>query len=321
MRPVRLARWAAAAAVVLLLPAGPPALATEPPPAEPLAVVEVAPGVFVHQGRPEDFTPENQGGIGNAGFVVGERGVAVIDTGGSRREGEALLAAVRARTDLPITHVVATHVHPDHLLGNAAFRRGGAGAAVFVGHAKLPARLAEAGPYYLANMRSLLGPSFAGTELVPPTLTVADRLTIDLGGGRTLALRAWPTAHTNTDLTVLDEATGTLFAGDLLFVERLPVVDGSLLGWLAATDGLARLPAARVVPGHGPASAPWPAALAPQRAYLESLRDGVRAALEGNRTLEQAVAEVTVPPGQSWLLAGANHPRNVTASYTELEWE
>ena len=184
----------------------------------------------------------------------------------------------------------------------------------------LTERLAEAGPYYLASMRRLLGPAFAGTELVPPTATVEDALTIDLGG-RVLELRAWPTAHTDTDLTVLDVATGTLFAGDLLFMERLPVVDGSLLGWLEVIDRLEALPARRVVPGHGPASAPWPSALAPQRAYLEYLRDRVRDELRRNRTLEQAVDEVPLPPGQSWRLAADNHPRNVTASFTELEWE
>lgn len=299
------------AAVALLLWAAPRADAA------PLAVTEVAAGVFVHVGRHEDFTPANAGGLANLGFVIGRHSVMVIDTGGSAVEGQELLEAIRARTTLPISHVVDTHVHPDHLLGNVAFRDSG---AVFVGHAKLADHLAEAGPYYLANMRRLLGPAFAGTELVPPTLLVADTTTVDLGG-RKLELRAWPTAHTNTDLTVLDLATKTLFAGDLVFMERIPVVDGSLLGWLEVLDGLARYPAERVVPGHGPASAPWPAALDAERAYLESLRDGVRAELRRNRTLDQAVDEVKLPPGQHWSLAAENHARNVTASFTELEWE
>lgn len=304
------AAGASAPALVLLLWAATAA-------ATPFAVVEVAPNVFVHPGRQEDFTPLNLGGLANLGFVIGERSVAVIDTGGSREEGAELLAAIRARTDLPVSHVIDTHVHPDHLLGNVAFRETG---AVIVGHVRLAERLAEAGPFYLASLRRLIGPAFAGTELVTPTQAVSDTATIDLGG-RTLELRAWPTAHTNTDLTVLDTATGTLFTGDLLFVERLPVVDGSLLGWLAALDALERLPARRAVPGHGPASVPWPEALAPERRYLEELRDAVRDALRRNRTLAQAVDEIPLPPGQRWLLAAENHPRNVTASFTELEWE
>lgn len=305
--------WAASAvgAAFLLLTAGASVDAA------PLAMSEVAPGVFVHAGRHEEFTAENAGDIANLGFVIGSRSVAVIDTGSSRQEGIELLDAIRARTDLPISHIVNTHVHPDHLLGNVAF---GDTEAVIVGHAKLADRLAEAGPYYLANMRTLLGPSFNGTELVPPTLGVQDTAVIDLGD-RELELRAWPTAHTDTDLTVLDRRTGTLFAGDLLFMERIPVVDGSLLGWLKVLDELARLPAQRVVPGHGPTSAAWPAAVVPERLYLESLRDGVRAELKRNRTLDQAVEDLPLPPGQPWLLADENHGRNVTASYTELEWE
>lgn len=298
------------AAVLLLLAAALPARA-----AAPLPVEEVASGVFVHAGPHEDFTPENAGGIATIGFVVGRDAVAVIDPGGSLVQGQALLAAVRARTPLPVAYVVNTHVHPDHLLGNAAFP-----GATIVGHAKLRDRLAEAGPYYLANLRRLVGPALAGSEVVLPDMAVEDRMTLDLGA-RTLELRAWPTAHTDTDLTVLDTATGTLFAGDLLFMERLPVVDGSLLGWLRVMDELARLPAARVVPGHGPAHAPWPDALRPQRQYLEALRDSVRAALAGNLGLADAVAGLPLPPGQRWLLTEDNHPRNVTASYKELEWE
>lgn len=285
--------------------------------AAPLEVVEAAPGLFVHVGRHEDFSPGNAGGIANLAFVVGDKSVAVIDTGGSRMQGEALMAAIRQRTSLPISHVVNTHVHPDHLLGNLAFVGSG---AVVAGHAKLPDRLAEAAPYYLESMQRLLGDAFAGSEPVPPTLLVADRLRIDLGD-RPLELRAWPTAHTNTDLTVLDERTRTLLAGDLVFLERLPVIDGSLLGWLAVMQELAALPAARVVPGHGPATAPWPDALEPQKAYLTMLRDRIRAALRGNHTLEEAVSSVPLPPGYSWLLADENHARNVTASFTELEWE
>ena len=106
-----------AAAGLLLLAAGRLA-------AEPLAVAEVAPGVSVHQGVHEDFSPQNRGGIANLAFVVGQTAVAVVDSGGSRAEGLDLLAAIRTRTDLPVRFVVATHDHPDHVLGNAAFGAG-----------------------------------------------------------------------------------------------------------------------------------------------------------------------------------------------------
>lgn len=192
-------------------------------------MVEVAQGVFVHPGPHEEATPANLGAFANHGFIVGDDAVAVIDPGGSVRAGRRLLAAVQARTSLPVRYVIATHDHPDHSFGAAAF-----GGAQFVAHARLGAALERRGRFLLECTRERLGDAAQGTELIAPAVVVkvGDTLALDLGH-RELRLRAWSTAHTDNDLTVLDAGSGTLWGGDLVFVERMPIVDGSLLGWLA----------------------------------------------------------------------------------------
>lgn len=134
-------------------------------------------------------------------------------------------------------------------------------------------------------------------------------------------LTAWPTAHTNNDLTVLDTATGTLFLGDLLFVDRAPSLDGSILGWLRVMEALPVEEAARVVPGHGPVQKDPAPAMAGQRAYLEAIVSQVRVILKAGGTLRQATEEVMPPTDSTWHLLDAYHGRNVTAAFAELEWE
>jgi quinoprotein relay system zinc metallohydrolase 2 len=285
--------------------------------AAPLPVTEIAPGIFVHRGVHELASADNLGAIANVGFAVGDEAVAVIDSGGCARGGARLRATIRTVTALPVGYVIASHVHPDHLLGHAAFV---ADRPTFVGHAKLPAALAMRAAYYLDNLSHDLGALAEGTEIVEPSLIVAEAASIELGG-RTLSLVAHPTAHTDNDLSVFDEATGTLWLADLLFMERVPVVDGSLLGWLGVLEAVQAWSAERVVPGHGPTSAPWPAAARDQTRYLERLRDDVRALIARGGTIEEAVATAGDGERPSWRLFDFYHARNVTAAFTELEWE
>ena len=291
-----------------------PLRAAEPPALE---VREVAPGIFLHPGLQEDMTAQNLAGIANIGFVVGEKCVAVIDSGGTRRLGEALQAAVRSRTDKPICYVINSHVHPDHVFGNAAFKDE---KPVFVGHYKLPAAMAARGQVYANALNRNLGQAAEGSEIVPPTLLVRDTLDLDLGA-RTLKLRAWPTAHTDNDLTVYDPQTGTLWLGDLLFVGHIPVVDGSLRGWLRVMEEIKALAPERVVSGHGLIDNGWKEALDRQREYLQALLDQTRAALKGKQTIQQAIATVGESERSRWFLFDLFNKRNVTAAYAELEWE
>jgi quinoprotein relay system zinc metallohydrolase 2 len=204
------------------------------------------------------------------------------------------------------------------VFGNAAFIATG---ATFVGHRGLPGALAARGDHYLRSYRDALGATaIERVRIVPPTLLVDEEMRLDLGD-RTLRLVAWSPAHTSCDLTVLDERTGTLFAGDLLFITHVPVIDGSLKGWLSILPRLAALPALRAVPGHGPRVAPWPGALDDETRYLHAIEADVRAAIAAGVPLTAAVPRIGLAERARWELFDEYTPRNATTAYSELEWD
>lgn len=284
----------------------------------PLRLEEIADGVFTAQGVDELMTETNDGAIANLAAIVGKDAVAVVDSGGSLVEAAAFVSALEAVTERPVRYLINTHMHPDHIFGNAAFRDLG---ATIVGHRNLPAALEARGAFYLQSYRRQIGAALMqGIEILPPSILVDDRLDLDLGG-RTLQLRAWKAAHTDNDLTVFDTATRTLLTGDLVFLNHLPTLDGSLLGWMRQLDELATIPAARVVPGHGPVPSDWPAALAPQRRYFEVLAGDLRKAIAAGIPLAQAVTTAGGGERGNWALFDDYNERNATAAYAELEWE
>lgn len=286
------------------------------PPGPGLSVQEIAPGLFVHRGRHAVPSAGNAGDLANIGFVIGQKAVAVVDTGGSRQVAEGLLHAIRARTDLPIAWAIVTHMHPDHSLGAEVFREAG---ARVLGHRKLETALANRADSYAAAMQRLMGAeAYLGTRIIGPDVTGARE--IDLGG-RILRVEEYEIAHTNTDLTVLDEGTGTLFTGDLVFVEHTPALDGSILGWQAVLDRMAGQDIARIVPGHGPAPLPWPDGADATRGYLAALTEETRKAIADGESMRRAIEHLGESQRPGWVLFDEFNKRNATAAYKELEWE
>lgn len=280
--------------------------------------VEQLPGVFAHEGIISDAKTDNYGDVANLGFVLGEQSIAVIDAGGSRKVAEEMYRAIRQVSDLPISHVILTHMHPDHVLGAAFFADLG---AKVVGQAGLERALADRGETYLMNFGRLMGEDqFIGTRVVTPDIEVESTLEIDLGA-RALELTAWPQSHTSTDLTVMDVTTRILFTGDLVFDGHAPALDGSLRGWQEAFIALKAIDARAIIPGHGRLMLDWPEAAAPMERYLGRLAEDTREAIDAGSTLGEAIETVAQDEAENWQLFELFNPRNATVAYTELEWE
>ncbi len=287
--------------------------------ATPLSMENLGNGIYVHHGVHEDMSEGYHADICNVSFIVGSKGIAVVDTGGSLKTGQALREAIRQVSDLPILYVINTHVHPDHIFGNAAFTQD---KAIFVGHEKLPDAMERRRENYLRINQQWLGDAFAGSEIIKPSLLVKGESKLDLGD-RTLLLTAYPTAHTNTDLTVFDHKSSTLWTGDLLFVERTPSIDGDIKGWLAVINVLKNSEAEFAIPGHSSAlkDSNWKKQLNDQERYLWTLLNDIRASIKKGEVMEKAMGTAAASERSYWQLFDIVNRRNVNNIYPSLEWE
>ncbi|HFS8927818.1 TPA: quinoprotein relay system zinc metallohydrolase 1 [Pseudomonas aeruginosa] len=249
---------------------------------------QIAEGTWLVEGSTDNFAKDNGGAIVNIAFVDTGDGVLVIDTGPSKRYGEALRALIQQTTGKPVKRVLLTHHHPDHVLGNQAFTDVPIGA--LAGTRKL---LKEQGNAMAENMYRLVGDWMRGTEVVLPTETVEPG-TLQMGNHRfrLVGLRG----HTGADLAILDETTGVLFAGDIVFYQRALTTPNSpgLDVWLGDIDRLQKLPWKLIVPGHGPLATDA-APFAQMRDYLGWLdgvmRDGIALGADMNDLLRTPIPE------------------------------
>lgn len=283
----------------------------------PFSIREIAPGIYLHQGKHAGFNDPGHDDIANIGFITGDDCIAVIDTGGSVKVGKALHEAISNYTDKPVCYVINTHVHFDHVLGNLAFSNEN---VKFIGHVNLPDAIEANRGFFLDKFRSYLGESPSEKSVIGPTETVADSLSLDLGN-RKIVLTAYEKAHTYTDLTIFDQKTKTLWTGDLVFREHIPVIDGSLKGWLDVIQKLKKLDVAMIIPGHGPPAGTWNEAISAEEEYLTRLLNETRKAISEGQFMEEAIDTIGQDEKDNWQLFDEHHRANVSKAFTELEWE
>jgi glyoxylase-like metal-dependent hydrolase (beta-lactamase superfamily II) len=293
------------------------AVLVAPPPAAALEAVPVAADVYAFLGDVEQPSLANAGQTGNAGFIVGEDGVVVIDTGASYAYGKAMLAAIGAVTDRPVRLVILTHAVQEFIFGSAAFAERG---IPLLAHRASVDLMRSRCEHCLSNLVALLGEdALRGTRVVLPDRTLEASTTLQVAGRR-IELLHYGWGATPGDLAVFDPASGVLFAGALVSFRRVPDMrDGKLAGWLSALDQLEKAPARSVVPAHGPIATRE--AIGATRAYLQALDAKARGLFESGRSLLEAVDQGDLPAFEDWGSYTVLNRKNLQQRYLERELE
>lgn len=212
---------------------------------------QVSAHVWAYAGSKE-FSPAGSFGA-NAGIVVGEKAVLVVDTLISEKDGERFLADIRKVTQVPVKYVVNTHYHLDHAWGNSAFDKKG---VRFIGGNGATELAKTEGEKALKNASTygLDKKQMRGTEIRPADTSLEKPETIDLGG---VSVQLIPLlhGHCKDNLIVWVTEEKTLFAGDLLFTGCHPYMgECDIAGWLDGLGVIAGSGAEKIIPGHGPVS-------------------------------------------------------------------
>ncbi len=280
----------------------------------PLHATEIASKTWAVHGESAHFSLDNGGNIVNVAFVEVPDGVVVIDTGPSKRYGQALLSLIeKTIPGKPILRVYNTHHHPDHCFGNQVFEP-----SLIAAPQGVIDNINLDGNGFADNMYRLVGDWMRGTAPVAPTVALdAPKEEV---GGREFSLY-YLSGHTSSDFVVRDDTTGVLFSGDLAFLFRAPTTPhADIATWQSAITDLGQLDRELILPGHGPSDARGES-LVQTRDYLSWLDDTLRGAVDNGLTMNEAM-QLPIPDG----IAGLNvvreeFERSVVHLYPTLEDE
>jgi glyoxylase-like metal-dependent hydrolase (beta-lactamase superfamily II) len=250
---------------------------------------QVSPSAWFVQGDAALGSPANRNFISNAGFVVTSEGVVVVDALGSPQLARELLERIARITPKPVTHVIVTHYHADHIYGLQEFRR--RGARIVAHKASLEYIHSDTAASRLQASRAELAPWIDDkTELVVPDQWIEGRTELVLGATKFVVQPVGP-AHTPEDLVVHLPSEGVVFAGDMVFRGRVPFVgQADSRQWIAALDVLLGMDPKVMVPGHGALSTTARQDLELTRDYLVYLREKMGAAAREMEPFDEAYA-------------------------------
>lgn len=280
-----------------------------------LEPVRVDQGIYCFIGKPEVMDRTNNGNMVNSCYVDTGRHWLVIDSGPTYAYAKEAYARMQEIKKVPAGLVIDTHVHDDHWLGNGYFI--GRGVDV-IG----PAYFKKAvNPDETTRMEKRISKrAFAGTEITLPTRYVVGDETLKLDDTEIRLIRVDHRAHTPEDLLVYLPKVATLFAGDLVFNDRMPSLrDGDINGWIAALEMIRNMPLRHVIGGHGAQTDAKATDMTYN--YLVGLRTRVREAIENGIGIAEATRTIELDRYRSVALYDEMHAQNVEAAYRMLEWE
>jgi glyoxylase-like metal-dependent hydrolase (beta-lactamase superfamily II) len=280
----------------------------------------VSPSAWYVEGLSALGSAANQNFISNAGFVVTPQGVVVIDALGSPALATQLLAQIRKVTPLPVTHVIVTHYHADHIYGLQVFKE--QGAKIIAHQAAREYLNSDTARLRLQASREELAPWIdERTHLVPADEWLSGDSEMVLGGMR-LVMRAVGPSHTPEDLVVYLPAEQVLFAGDLVFRGRIPFVGQADSGqWIKALDSLLGMATKVIVPGHGPVSTAAREDMQTTRDYLAHLRATMGQAAKDLEPFEDAYRKADWSRFEQLPLFRAANRMNAYNTYLLMERE
>ncbi len=277
-----------AALILAVLFTGSASASDYAPISRPLTIAQV-PGEPIYYSLGNTGVPSqgNEGNTSNGGFVVTDDGVVVYDALGTPSLGWALLEQIRKVTDKPVRYVVVSHYHADHIYGLQAFKDH-TGAVVIAQERAAEYRendetADERADTRLRQRQGALSPWVdEHTRIVPPDITFAERVTLTLGGKRFVLLYAGP-AHSASDMMMMVEPDGVLFAGDIVQNGRIPHMNSDDVDtgrWLAALKQVEGLKPRFIIPGHGEPSTEAAQAIAFTAGYIADVRRVMKAAVD-----------------------------------------
>ena len=274
---------------------------------------KIAPTTQCFFGLPQVMDEHNNGKMSNSCFVNMGNSYLVVDSGPTYQYAKQAFSCISEDKTLPVSYVVNTHLHDDHWLGNCYYKELNAkiiGATAFKNLEKVEQTRMQ---------KRISKEAYQKTTQVFPTIFVKDIKILDFDGKKVYITTVNHKAHTNSDLLVYIPSQKLLFAGDLVFNERLPSLrDADISGWIDALQRIKKMDVDYIVGGHG--------ALVSKNSvdftynYLTSLKKQVAKLLEEGEEIGNVVDKVTMSEYKDIPFYDSMQRQNVAITYRMLEW-